>query len=124
MKAGLALIAPLALAACATALPASMPAPEGSAVALGQPVTVGDLVVTAQKVVTDSRCPINARCVWAGELIVRVRIQAADWRETDTLTLGEPYATHGVSITLASGEPGRMAGADEPAPGDYRFTFE
>jgi len=125
MKAALALLAPIFLAACATMpQPDLPPAPAGTAVALGQPVAVGELVLTPREVVTDSRCPINARCVWAGELIVSTRIDGPGWRETAELKLGEPHIAHGVNVMLSSGEPGRMAGADAPAPGDYRFTYE
>ncbi len=102
----------------------SAPAPAGTAVALGQSVSVGALVVTPREVVTDSRCPINARCVWAGELIVSTQVNGPGWRETAELKLGEPKAVHGTNVMLSSGEPGRMAGAAETTPREYRFTFE
>jgi len=125
MKAALTFLAPFFLAACATTPMAdAAPAPAGTAVALGQAVTVGELVLTPYEVVTDSRCPINARCVWAGELIVSTRIDGPGWRETAELKLGEPHLAHGTSVMLSSGEPGRMAGAAETSPEDYRFTFE
>ncbi len=118
-----------AMGAC-TIIPAaggveSVSMPQGSVVALGQRVAVGALVVTPQAVVEDSRCPINARCIWAGRLVVKTRIDGKGWRETADLTLGEPHATHGMSLSLTSGEPGRMAGeGKETKPADYRFTFE
>ena len=125
MKAAFTLLAPFLLAACATTSMAdSAPAPLGTPVALGQSVSLGELVLTPSKVVTDSRCPINARCVWAGELIVSTRIDGPGWRETAELKLGEPKAVHGANVMLSSGEPGRMAGAAETAPREYRFTFE
>ena len=122
-------LAPLALlGACAAAtdhpiVDRGPAAPQGTAVALDQPVEVGRLVATPKAVVEDSRCPINARCVWAGRLIVSTRIDGAGWRETVPLTLGEAYATHGTSIELASGEPGKVAG-QETDPAAYRFTYE
>lgn len=129
MKTAALLLAPLALAACATSNDAPIssagpPLPQGSVAALGQPVTVGQLVATPQSVEEDSRCPINARCVWAGRAIVTVRIDGAGWRETELLTLGEPHATHGITITLTSVEPGKMAGGAQTDPKDYRFGFE
>lgn len=129
-------LAPLAPLALLTALGActiipqtggveSVSLAQGSPVALGQAVQVGALVVTPQEVVEDSRCPINARCIWAGRLIVKTRIDGQGWRETADLTLGEPYATHGLGLALTSGEPGREAGAGkETKPADYRFTYE
>ncbi len=127
-------LAPALLAACLGAC-TIIPAPEGglenvaaapgTPVGLGQAVTVGKLVLTPQAVVEDSRCPINARCVWAGRLVVTTRIDGPGWRETASLTLGEPYATHGQTLALVSGEPGREAGAGkETIPADYRFTYE
>ena len=102
-----------------------VPAAPDTAVALGQPVQVGSVVATPIKVVEDSRCPINARCIWPGRLVVATRIDGAGWRDTADLTLGEPFGTHDVVIALVSGEPGRMAGADEDIPpAAYRFTFE
>jgi len=115
------LLAPLALAACAI-IPAG-PLAEGTPVALGQPVRVGNLIAVPEKVIEDSRCPINARCVWAGRAIVSTRIDGQGWQETTPLTLGEPYATHGTTITLVSVEPGQLAGKPTD-PKDYRFVFE
>ena len=123
MRTAFTLFAPLALAACVTPGAAHSPALEGSAVPLGKAVEVGALVATPEKVTEDSRCPINARCIWAGRLIVETAIEAKDWSETAQLTLGEPYATHGTTITLSSGEPGQIAGKPTD-PKDYRFTFE
>lgn len=129
MKQVLALLAPVALAAC-TVVPApdsTPPMPQGSAVALNQSVRVGDLTVTPIGVVEDSRCPINARCVWAGRLVVRTRIdgtaRAGAWRDTANIQLGETYGTHGLMIALTSGEPGKTAGR-ETQPEEYRFSYE
>ena len=104
---------------------ASVSLPQGSAAALGQRVAVGALMVTPQSVVEDSRCPVGARCIWAGRLVVKTRIDGKGWRKTADLTLGEPYSTHGASLALTAGEPGRMAGEGKETPKEaYRFTFE
>ncbi len=95
----------------------------GTAVALNQPVWTGQVVVTPIEVHEDSRCPINARCVWAGRAIVLTRIDGAGWREQAYLTLGEPHAVRGTSVTLTSVEPGRMTDAPVRAA-DYRLTYE
>ncbi|MFM7349425.1 MAG: hypothetical protein ACKO01_08035 [Erythrobacter sp.] len=97
----------------------------GSAVALGQSVRVGSVIATPLAVVEDSRCPINARCVWAGRLVVKTRIDGDTWGEAAQLALGEPYTTHGTTLALVSGEPGRVAGEGKETPKDaYRFTYE
>ncbi len=121
MRIAPALLAPALLAACVTVPQATLA--EGSSAALGQPVRVGMLSVTPLEVVEDSRCPINARCVWAGRAIVSTSIAGSDWKETAPLTLGEPYATHGTTVSLVSVEPGQMAGQTTETKA-YRFAFE
>lgn len=128
MRTAFAIPALAMLAACAT-LPDQPifdngpPAPQGTSVALDEPVWVGSIVATPKEVLEDSRCPENARCVWAGRLVVSTRIDGAGWRETVPLTLGEPRATHGTTITLVSGIPGARAGEVTP-PTAYRFAYE
>lgn len=97
--------------------------PLGSPVALGQKVRAGDVTVTPVAVVEDSRCPIDARCVWPGRLVVRARLQIANWGEIIEVELGKNYHIHGRGITLASSEPGRSADRATPLK-DYRFTFD
>lgn len=125
----LAALAPLSLlAGCmiyqnAPVVDAGPPASEGTAVPLGRSVAVGALVATPTAVVEDSRCPENARCVWAGRLVVSTRIDGPGWRETTELMLGEPYLTHGTTITLVSGLPEKRTDS-ETAPGEYRLVYE
>ena len=109
------------LAACADTPP--LFSAESSTVAIPEGVHVGRLVAVPQVLLEDSRCPMNARCVWAGRLVLSTRIYGPDFDETVPLTLGEPYATHGTSITLVSAQPDKMAGEEIPAP-TYRFAFE
>jgi len=128
MKHAALLLSAIALGACVPAQEAPVvstaPAlPSGSQVELGQPVMVGELKVTPLEVAEDSRCPMNARCVWAGRVILVTRIDGQGWRETTPLTLGEPFATHGIPIRLTSVSPERVTG-DAPAPAEYRFGFE
>lgn len=118
-----------ALSAACVAIPDAPivdgPSPQvaGTAVGLGQPVWVGKLVATPAGVIEDSRCPMNARCVWAGRLVVNTRIDGAGWRQTAPLTLGEPYAIKGTTITLTSGTPDKMAGEGGATQADH-FTYE
>ena len=130
MKTAYFILAPLALAACATSsggrIVETLPAAEGITVPLGKAVTVGELTVEPRLITEDSRCPINARCVWAGRMILETAITenaVNGWSEIAQLTLGEPYATHGTTVTLVSAEPGKMAG-EETDPKKYRFGFE
>ena len=123
MKHVVSLAAVFLLSACATVPIAEMPIRSDRLASFGQSTRVGALVVTPQALVEDSRCPINARCIWAGRLVLKTRINGAGWRETVNLTLGQPYATHGMGIALVSAEPGKMAGS-EPSPPASLFGFE
>jgi hypothetical protein len=109
------------LAGCAT-VPAPF-APQGSTVEIPNGVHVGKLIAVPQVLLEDSRCPMNARCVWAGRAVLSTRIYGPDFDETVPLTLGEPHALHGTSITLVSVLPESQAGEEIPAP-NYRFAFE
>jgi len=120
-------LAALPLGACATYSNAPIvdggPVRQDGMAMLGQPTRVGALVATPQALVEDSRCPMNARCVWAGRLVLTTRIDGPGWRETANLTLGQPHATHGTSLTLVSALPEKMAGQATP-PAAYTFAFE
>ena len=122
MKQIFSVIAALGLTACAS-LPTGAPMRTDGLARIGQSTRVGAMIVTPQAIVEDSRCPINARCVWAGRLVLATRISGAGWRETASLTLGEPYSTHGSGLALVSAEPGKMAGSP-PSPPASLFGFE
>ena len=112
----------LAFAAACMTPGSDEPIADGMPAALGETVRVGSLLASPRSVVEDSRCPENARCVWAGRLIVSTRIDGNGWRETVPLTLGEPYATHGTTVTLVSGRPEKRAERTTPR-NEYRFVF-
>jgi hypothetical protein len=122
MRSTFPLFVALALSACAT-LPAAPPMRGDGLARIGETTRVGMLTVTPLRVVEDSRCPINARCIWAGRLVLSAKVAAAGWHETRNLTLGEPAALHATTLTLTSAEPGKMAGAQPPAP-PLTFGFE
>jgi hypothetical protein len=109
------------ISACSTTPPPF--AAQGATVEIPQGVRVGKLLAVPQVLLEDSRCPMNARCVWAGRVVLSTRIYGPDFDETVPLVLGEPYATHGTSITLTSVQPEKLAGEEIPAP-NYRFGFE
>ncbi len=115
-----ALAAALALGACATAPLAGSAVRGDGLAALGQPTLAGRLVVTPLEVVEDSRCPVNVRCIWAGRLVIRTRVAGAAWTETRDLVLGETQAVREWRITLVSGRPEPLAGA-QGRPSQFAF---
>lgn len=119
------LIAMLALAGCVGAAGGSEPPrrpPELPGVAygeIGETIRVGNLTVRPLAVVEDSRCPSNVTCVWAGRVVVRVRISSLGERTVSSI---EPLALpHGGRLELESVWPPRVHG--EPMAGPYRFGF-
>jgi hypothetical protein len=122
MRSTLPLFAALALSACAT-LPAAAPLRSDGLARIGETTRVGTLAVTPLSVVEDSRCPINARCIWAGRLVLKAKVAASGWQEVRNVTLGEPVPLHATTLTLTSAEPGKLAGAQPPAP-PLTFGFE
>lgn len=121
-KIALAAFASVALAGCA-ATAANPPArpPEGPA-RLGQTVYVDGPRVTPIKVIEDSRCPMNARCIWAGRVVLRVKVQGGAWQREIDLTLGEPVQVADGGLTLVSATPDRRTDV-VIEPRDYRFAF-
>ncbi|WP_447725433.1 hypothetical protein [Sphingomonas koreensis] len=116
-------IASIALAGC-TATAANPPAPqppEGPA-RLGQTVFVDGPRVTPLKLIEDSRCPMNARCVWAGRVVLRVKVQGGAWQREIDLTMGEPVQVADGGLTLVSVTPDRRTDT-AITPRDYRFAF-
>ncbi|RSU62870.1 hypothetical protein DAH55_00510 [Sphingomonas koreensis] len=78
--------------------------------------------VTPLRVIEDSRCPMNARCVWAGRLVLRVKVTGGAWQRTIDLTMGEPVQVADGGLTLVSVTPDKRTDL-AIKPRDYRFAF-
>lgn len=89
---------------------------------IGQSIRIGTLALTPTALVEDSRCPTNVHCVWAGRVVVRVRIDGPGWRETKLLELGKSIDVRRHRIAFTSAVPERTAGEAPPATA-YRFGF-
>lgn len=96
---------------------------EGMPAAIGETVRVGPLLATPRSVVEDSRCQLTVQCVQAGRLIVSTRLEGDGWSQTVPLTLGEPYAVQGTTVTLVSGRPEKWSERRRPR-NEYRFIYE
>ena len=143
-----ALIAVLALAACAQPSPPATtetPAPPSDivqrinadlarldaelsaegivAVSIGETADLGGgLTIRPIDVKEDSRCPADVDCVWAGQLVLRADVSGTE-RE---FTLGTPLETPQGTVLLAIAKPYPFhewptAEIGEPPP--YRFGF-
>lgn len=110
-----ALLTPLLLAGC---ISYNIRSDGTTEAALTQTVQVGLIQVTPLAVVEDSRCPALVRCVSAG----RLRISARLGRQTAVLTLGEPAAVGGGTLTMTDARPQPRPG-ERILPEDYRLRF-
>ena len=111
------LIASLALAACATTPDRDIA--NGPTAPLGELANLEGITVRPLEVVEDSRCPASVQCVWAGRVRIRADISGTGTRE---LTLGEPAAVNGGTLTLVDVRPGKRTPGTIPSR-DYQFTF-
>ena len=125
------LIAMLALAGCMAAdgaggvSPAGprQPPPDDPALSYGgfnEDISVGGLVIRPLAVTEDSRCPVDVVCVWAGRVVLRVRVSGLAGDQT--ISSIEPLALPGGgTLDLASVWPQRFQAEDVLIP--YRFGF-
>ena len=107
----------LALAGCATAPEAQIV--NGPTAPLGEVANLDGITVRPLAVIEDSRCPASVQCVWAGRVRISADIGGTGTRE---LTLGEPAAVSGGTLTLVDVRPGKRAPGTIPSR-DYQFTF-
>ena len=108
----------LALSGCASTTATTSEGPAR----LRQTVHVDGPRVTPLRVIEDSRCPMSAQCVWAGRVVLRVKVQGGAWQRELDLALGEPVPVADGTLTLTAVPPDRRA--DQPiGPSDYRFAF-
>ena len=110
------ILALLVLASCATVRPEYANGPTAS---LNEVANLDGLTVRPLAVVEDSRCPINANCVWAGRVRIRAEVSGAGTRE---MTLGEPVAVSGGTLTLVDVRPSKRM-PEAIAAREYQFTF-
>ena len=111
------LLALLALASCGTV--SQKDYANGPTAPLNEVATLDGLTVRPLAVIEDSRCPASVQCVWAGRVRISAEISGAGTRE---LTLGEPAAVSGGTLTLVDVRPSKRTPA-AIAPREYQFTF-
>src|SRR5688572_32249369 len=111
------LLALLVLASCAT-VPQRDYA-NGPTAPLNEVANLDGLTVRPLAVLEDSHCPASVQCVWAGRVRISAEVSGAGSRE---LTLGEPVAISGGTLTLVDVRPGKRTPEAIP-PRRYEFTF-
>ena len=124
-------VALMLLASCATSpsAPRVVSLAERFTLAPGQTAEVEGtgLRVTFESVSADSRCPVDVTCVWEGDAVVMVSVQATgSARLQHELHTSGRYPTEADAgdyrVRLVEVAPAPRSGAS-PAPGDYRVTL-
>ncbi len=92
-----------ALAACGggPSQPSDVAAGQEFTLAPGAAAVADGLRVSFERVVSDSRCPTDAVCVWAGEVIVELKVDGGSRQ----LRPGESATTAGHRVSLVRVEP-------------------
>ena len=124
-------VALMLLASCATSpsAPRAVSLAGRFTLAPGQTAEVEGtgLRVTFESVSADSRCPVDVTCVWEGDAVVMVSVQATgSARLQHELHTSGRYPTEADAgdyrVRLVEVAPAPRSGAS-PAPGDYRVTL-
>jgi hypothetical protein len=112
-------ILPLTTSAAACATTPHREYANGPTAPLNETANLDGLAVRPLAVIEDSRCPASVQCVWAGRVRISADIGGVGTRE---LTLGEPVAVSGGTLTLVDVRPGKRT-PDPIAPRQYQFIF-
>lgn len=115
------LLAPLALAACATAAPP--PSSGTGSAGFGQTARVGPLRVSPLSLIEDSRCGRGVRCIWAGQVRITARITGRGDPRVRELTTGKPVAVGSGMLVLETVAPPPRRPGEPIARTAYRFGF-
>lgn len=95
---------------------------EETKAALNQKIFTGGIFITPLEVVSDSRCPADVVCVWAGEVILKVKLENGTTHTDAVLKLQSPvvFDTYKVTLTGVTPENNSKTPFEKS---DYRFTF-
>jgi hypothetical protein len=90
---------------------------------LNQKIFNKGVYVTPTKVVSDSRCPSDVDCFWAGDILIKVKLEKGDEIKTVDLKEGESATIGGSKITFISALPEKKSTVTTK-DSDYKFTFK
>jgi len=113
-------LAPFALAGCATTPAADAPYDGIARAGLNQRAYADGPYVTPLAVVEDSRCPIGTQCASPGRTRVMVRIDLGSRSEYRELCSDKPLQVADGQLSLVEVQPARLPGGQS---GPYRFGF-
>ncbi len=68
---------------------------------IGQKILSNGVYITPIKIVEDSRCPTDVVCVWAGRIILEVRLESGNETKTLNMEGGEKIIFGGKTISYS-----------------------
>ena len=95
----------------------------GSVASLNQKIISSGVYITPVEVVSDSRCPIDVNCFWAGEILVKIKLEKGDETNFVELKLGESASIRGSNVTFVSVLPEKNSKISTQAS-DYSFIYK
>lgn len=88
---------------------------------INQKIELGNINITPLEVVSDSRCPSGVQCIWAGTVVLKVKLEkGAIVKEVD-MEIEKSIIFEGEEVSLVSVSPEKNQ--KEILSSDYNFTF-
>ena len=96
---------------------------EGTTATLNEKILNGGIYITPLKVISDSRCPADVVCIWAGEIVVKVKLEKGEVSKEVELKEGVTVLFEGSTISLTGVIPENKT-TTPIREKDYQFTFK
>ena len=82
----------------------------------------GGIFITPLEVISDSRCPVDVTCIWAGEVVLRARVEKDMNIEEVEIKMGTSVDAGPGTISLVNVSPEKNTKKPFEEK-DYKFTF-
>lgn len=90
---------------------------------LNQKILNQGIYITPLQIISDSRCPIDVQCIWAGEILVKVKLEKGEVSKEVELKERGSVVFEGKNVSLLSVTPAKETKNPVPQE-DYQFTFK
>ena len=102
---------------------AECPKVEGSVqVKFNQKILNNGVYITPLSLVSDSRCPSSVTCIWAGTVVIKIRLEEGTFSEEKEIELGNTVLFRDKTVTLERVTPGKEKTGEIPSS-NYIFTL-
>lgn len=96
---------------------------EETVAVIGQRILNGGIYITPLQVISDSRCPVDAQCIWAGEILIKVKLEKGEIIKEVELKKGDSVVFEKNNVTFVSVTPENKTTLSISQK-DYKFTFK